>query len=172
MFDPYSLVLSAMIGIALLAIFAVLAYTVITFKKMDEKILKQRQDIDKLIRYIQFFDKLIFDMTKYIDGNKANFDKIMQISTKQVSSLMDLDEFKSLDPVLKDKYKKYVVDKMAVSIMDILNKSKGEPYFTDEQIQKYINDYISKFSPNITKYVPPTNSTLPLVDNEMTIISK
>lgn len=155
MFDPYSLVLSAAIGFAILCIFAVLLYTILTFKKIDDKIKKQREDIDKLIKYIKFFDKLLFDLVKYIDTNKTNFDMITKYSANQVKSLMDLQEFKTLDPELKDKYQRYVVDKMAVTLIQKLNASKTDPMFSD----KVLEDNVAKYTTTVNNLLQAGTAT-------------
>ena len=79
--------------------------------------------------------------SSYIKGLKNNKDeqmnkinKINEVINNKIN-ILDLAEFKDLDPYLKDAYKKYIVNILSSAFMKAVNKSA-----TDNEVKKYLTD--------------------------------
>lgn len=60
--DLFDLVLAAGIGFTLLCILGVVVYLVVSLRKIDDRFKNQQKQIDKLVQYIRFYDKLVFEL--------------------------------------------------------------------------------------------------------------
>lgn len=129
------------INIVIIMLFAVvLVFIIYTYKQNVNLIKTQRDDINKLILYIRYFDSVLLDIIQSEKNNSASIDDINKYSTK-IRNITDLDEFKNLSPELKDKYKKYVVDKIMIAFTDYANENKNA--LTDQELQDSVNLIIS-----------------------------
>lgn len=128
-----NIILTSLIGTVLLAIVGVLIYIYIAVQKIKEQAESDRKDLYKLVLYVQLYDKVLYNMIRYIQGDK-NF------------SMMDLAEFRNLDPSIKEKYRKYIVDTLMKKYVDFLNKNKYSSLLSDAQF-KAVADEMKKKIP-------------------------
>lgn len=68
------------------------------------------------------------------DKMDSRFAKINEAINNKIN-VLDLAEFKDLDPYLKDAYKKYIVNILSSAFMKAVNKSA-----TDNEVKKYLTD--------------------------------
>lgn len=123
------------VNIIIVILFAVvLVFVIYTYQQNVILIKKQREDINKLILYIRYFDSVLINIIQSVQDNSASIEQINQYTSK-IKNITDLDEFKNLDPELKAKYKKYVVDKLMVTLTDMANQNKDS--VTDEILQNF-----------------------------------
>jgi hypothetical protein len=75
---------------------------------------------------VQLYDKVLYNLIKYIEGGRY-------------FNLMDLEEFKNLDPKIKEQYRKYVVDVLMKNVTDQINKGQVASLVAGEDLNEYIS---------------------------------
>ena len=124
------------VNIVVIILFAVvLVFVIYTYQQNVNLIKKQREDINKLVLYIRYFDSILISIIQSVKDNSNSIEQINQYTAK-IKNITDLDEFKNLSPELKAKYKKYVVDQIMVSFAELANNN----IVTDEQFQDLISN--------------------------------
>lgn len=68
--DLFDLVLAAGIGFTLLCILGVVVYLAVSLRKIDDRFQKQQKQIDKIVQYIRFYDKLVFQLYSALQNKK------------------------------------------------------------------------------------------------------
>jgi type II secretory pathway pseudopilin PulG len=132
------------VNIIVIILFAVvLVFVIYTYQQNVNLIKKQREDINKLVLYIRYFDSVLINIIQSVQDNSASIEQINQYTAK-IKNITDLDEFKNLSPELKAKYKKYVVDQTMVSFAELANNN----IVTDEQFQSFISNITNDESSN------------------------
>lgn len=122
----FNIILTSLIGAVLLAIVGVIIYIYIAVQNVKEQAESDRKDLYKLVLYIQLYDKVLYNMIRYIQGDKY-------------FSMMDLAEFRNLDPAIKEKYRKYVIEILMKSVVEYINKNKHSSLISDEQLQNMVD---------------------------------
>lgn len=125
--ETYEFVISGLIGLTLLCIVGVVIYVYVSIRKINQEREKDREDLYKLILYVQLYDKVLYNLVRYIEGGKH-------------VNLMDLAEFKDVDPKIKEKYKTYVVDILMKSITDYINKNRDSPMLSDAELESMVGN--------------------------------
>jgi len=130
------------VNIVVIILFAVvLVFVIYTYQQNVNLIKKQREDINKLVLYIRYFDSILISIIQSVKDNQSSIELIQEYNAK-INNITDLDEFKKLSPELKAKYKKYVVDRVMVSFMNLANTT----VVTDERFQNYADKIISNLT--------------------------
>jgi len=97
-----------------------------TDAKITSNIKTLKDDTDK---------KLTSNIQTLRDDTDAKLNKINLTSSASAESILDLVEFKDLDPYLKDAYKRYIVNILSSAFMKAVNKSAS-----DNDVKKYLTD--------------------------------
>jgi flagellar basal body-associated protein FliL len=137
-------------NIVVIVLFAVtLAFVIYTYNSNVQNIKKQREDINKIILYIRYFDNLLVELLSVIQQNSDDIHLVKEKALK-LKNLMDLDEFKDISPELKAKYKKYVVDQIMTTFNAVINKnastSPGKEFVSDENLQGVVIKLIASIN--------------------------
>jgi flagellar basal body-associated protein FliL len=137
-------------NIVVIVLFAVtLAFVIYTYNSNVKNIKKQREDINKIILYIRYFDNLLVELLSVIQQNSDDIHLVKEKALK-LKNLMDLDEFKDISPELKAKYKKYVVDQIMTTFNAVINKnastSPGKEFVSDENLQGVVIKLIASIN--------------------------
>jgi hypothetical protein len=126
-----------------------LAFVIITYRTNVKNINKQREDINKVILYIRYFDNLLIELLLVIQQNSDDI-KVVKDKALQLKNLMDLDEFKDISPELKAKYKKYVVNQLMASFATVTNRnskvSPGKEMVSDENLSNVVTNLIANIN--------------------------
>jgi len=75
------------------------------------------------------------DIQALKNDTNTKFDKINSSASKTANSILDLAEFRDLDPYLKDAYKRYIVNILSSAFMKAVNKTAS-----DNEVKKYLTD--------------------------------
>lgn len=195
--------LIVLIGIVVACIIAVLIYIVVTVIKLQSSVDKQKNDINKLIKYLVYFDTLL-DRLNYLTNKTSsdlddNIKKViadisngenspekiveqLNIINKKLNMydnkfvtvderfmtvpqyLIDLKEFRTLDPILKEKYRIYIGEKLMTGIVSTINSKRDSSEFTNESIDQQVkrlldltNNSVNNLGNNISSTYPNTN---------------
>ena len=73
------------------------------------------------------------DIEALKNDTNAKLNKINSSASKTANSILDLAEFKDLDPYLKDAYKRYIVNILSSAFMKAVNKSAS-----DNDVKNYL----------------------------------
>lgn len=133
--------------ISIVVLFAVtianIIFAVITHKKL--------QDQSHTLKYM---GKDITDLQDDIGSIKLKLKEDLKRKVEQQTiSILDLQEFADLDPVMKNAYKKYIVDMIMPAIMYSINESFFKNN-VDKQMSMYddeINDFVYSLASDIKK---------------------
>lgn len=68
--DLFDIVLAAGIGFTLLCILGVAVYLAVSLRKIDDRFDNQQKQIDKIVQYIRFYDKLVFQLYSALQAKK------------------------------------------------------------------------------------------------------
>lgn len=60
--EPFNLILAGVVGFALLCFLGLTIYVVVSLRNLESKIDDKQTQINKIIQYIRFYDKLIYDL--------------------------------------------------------------------------------------------------------------
>lgn len=131
------------VNIVVIILFAVvLVFVIYTYQQNVNLIKKQREDINKLVLYIRYFDSILINIIQSVQDNQSSIEQLNQYTSK-IKNITDLDEFKNLSPELKAKYKKYVVDQIMVAFVELANKNANANVVSDEKLQQSVNLIVS-----------------------------
>lgn len=131
----FNIILTSLIGSVLLAIVGVLIYIYVVLEKMKEQAESDRKDLYKLVLYVQLYDKVLYNMIRYIQGDKY-------------FSMMDLAEFRNLDPAIKEKYRKYIIESLMKKFTDFVNQNKHSSLLSDTKFKELADQMKEKIPMN------------------------
>ena len=120
-----------------------LAFIIYSYNKNVKMMKSQQDDINNLISYIRYYDKLLVDLIILLEKNNKDIDAI-KIKSNEIKNLMDLDEFKNITQELKDKYKKYMVNQLMAGIVPLINKQSKNESLSDKNLQIMVNDILGQ----------------------------
>lgn len=133
----FNIILTSLIGAVLLAIVGVIIYIYIVVEKMKQQAESDRKDLYKLVMYVKLYDKVLYNMIRYIQGDKY-------------FNMMDLAEFRNLDPAIKEKYRKYIVEMLMKKVVDFLNKNKHSKVLSDDKLKALVDQAKERIPMNDT----------------------
>jgi hypothetical protein len=126
-----------------------LAFVIITYRNNVLLLTKQREDINKVILYIRYFDNILVELLLIIQKDNEDLQMIKE-KALEVKNLMDLDEFRGISPELKEKYKKYVVDQLMTSFAAVVNRnstvSPGKDMISDDKLSSIVTKLIANIN--------------------------
>lgn len=142
-FDVSSSALLLMNVFILVVMAIVIAFIIIQYRSNSINFKKQREDINKIILYIRYFDNLLVQLLMIMQSHTDDI-TLLKKKALELRNLMDLDEFKNLSPELKAKYKKYIVNQLMPALATIMNKrAKDNDQMSDASLQLSINSLVA-----------------------------